>query len=305
MPLGAVAAEAFNGQQSEYHVSVSGGGTGGGITNVAEGRSDIAMASRDISATEKSKYGDKFQEFLVGYDGLCIVVSKQVYDAGVRALTTGQVRQIYAGNISNWNQVGGPDRDIYVIAREQGSGTRDTFDEVVMGQVGSELPGVDEHGSVETGNAGVKTAVTGSDKAIGYVGYSFIGPDLPAVSLDGVLPTPETIKSGTYPIARKLYMVTFGPPKPGARAFLDFVTSPTGQGIAQSNGFIPEGPTSGAGAASPAIVTAPATAPANQTPAAPESKAPAQSETKSQPGFEAILAAAGFLAVSYIALRKR
>jgi PGF-CTERM protein len=197
--------------------------------------------------------------------------------------------------------VGGPDRDIYIVAREQGSGTRDTFDEVVMGQVGAETAGVDEHGSVETGNAGVKTAITGSDKAIGYIGYSFIGPDLPAVSLDGVLPTPETIKAGTYPIARKLYMDTYGEPKPGARAFLDFVTSPAGQSVAQANGFIPEGLISGQASNASADVAVPA----DQTQAAPESKAQAPAQTESQPGFEAILAVAGFLAVSYLATREK
>ncbi|HWQ19042.1 MAG TPA: phosphate ABC transporter substrate-binding protein [Methanotrichaceae archaeon] len=240
MPLVESCAEAFNVQQSTYHVSVSSGGTGAGITNVAEGRSDIAMASRELTVSEMSRYGDSFKEFLVGYDGLCVAVSREVYDSGVKALTNDQVKKIYSGEISNWKLVGGPDREIYVIAREQGSGTRDTFNEVIMGKRDAELPGVDEHGSVETGNAGVKTALVGSRQAIGYLGYSYVNDNsLGIVDLDGIKPTIETIRSGAYPLARKLYLYTFGEPKPGAKVFIDFVISPEGQAIAQEMGFVP------------------------------------------------------------------
>lgn len=240
LPLGESTAEAFNAKQTDYHVSVSGGGTGAGITNVAEGRSSIGMASREVTADEKSKYGDKFKEFLVGYDGICIAISKQIYDAGVKALTLDQVKKIYAGDITNWNQVGGPDKEIYVIAREDGSGTKDSFNEDVMGNKAAETPGVEKHGSVETGNAGVKTAITGSDKAIGYLGYSYVTDgNVGLLSINGVTPSPKTIKDGSYKLNRKLYMYTFGEPMPGSKAFLDFVIGQDGQDIAQKNGFIP------------------------------------------------------------------
>jgi phosphate transport system substrate-binding protein len=240
LPLGESAAEAFNAKQSDYHVSVSGGGTGAGITNIAEGRSSIAMASREVTADEKAKYGDEFKEFLVGYDGICVAVSKQIFDEGVKALTLDQVKKIYSGEITNWDQVGGPDKDIYVIAREDGSGTKDTFNEDVMGSKAAETKGVDEHGSVETGNAGVKTAITGSDKAIGYLGYSYATDGkVGLISINGVTPSPETIKDGSFKLARKLYMYTFGEPMEGSEAFLDFVLGTEGQAVAQKNGFIP------------------------------------------------------------------
>jgi len=320
MPFGAAAAKAFNAQQSEYHVSVSGGDTDAGIANVTEGRSDIAMISGELSPAEKSKYGDRLKEHLVAYDGICMVVSNQIYNFGVKALTRAQVRQIYAGNISNWKELGGPDRAIYVIAREHGSGTRSTFNEDIMGNRYPLTPGVDKHGRIEKSNSGVKTVILSSNRAIGYLGYNYLGqglpavsphgilisnPDLPALSLDGVLPTLETIKAGTYPMARKLYMATYGDPKPGAKAFLDFVASQTGQGIAKKNGFVPEGPTTGPASAAKEPVQAAVSMPANQTPAAPESKALVPAQAKSQPGFEAILVTVGLLAVSYLSLRKR
>ncbi len=236
LPLGEADAEAFNANQTTYEVTVIGGGTGAGITAIAEGRSDIAMASREVTADEKSKYGDKFQQFEIGYDGVCIVVSKQIYNAGVTKLTKDQVNGIYAGNITNWKQVGGPDKAIYAIAREQGSGTRDTFNELIMGSTKAET----HESTVAQGSAEVKTAIVGSDKAIGYVGFSYIQDGaIKAVALDGVMPTVQAIKDGTYLLHRHLYFYTFGDPKPGAKAFIDFAKSAAGQKVAQENGFIP------------------------------------------------------------------
>jgi phosphate transport system substrate-binding protein len=236
LPLGEAAAEAFNANQTTYAVTVTGGGTGAGITAAGEGRSDIAMASREVTADEKKKYGDKFQQFDLGYDGVCIAVSKQIYDAGITKLTKDQVKEIYAGNITNWKQVGGPDKEIFSIAREQGSGTRDTFNELIMGSTKAET----KESTVAQGSAEVKTSIVGSDKAIGYVGFSYIQDDaIKAVVLDGVMPTIQSIKDGSYLLHRHLYFYTFGDPKPGAKVFIDFVTGKDGQKIAQENGFIP------------------------------------------------------------------
>jgi len=240
MPLAELAAEEFNLLQDRYHVSVTSGGTGVGIVDVAEGRSDIAMASREIKLVEKQRYeiADKrFEEYPVGYDAICLVISSDIYDLGLTTLTREEVRGIFAGDITNWKDVGGPDAEIFAIGRKAGSGTRDTFNEIIMGSKESETPGI----SMEASDSSeVKTAIRGSDNAIGYVGYSYVlRQDTKVVSLDGVQPTIENIKNGTYPLARKLYFYTLGDPSPGARAFMDYVLSPEGQQIAQENGFIP------------------------------------------------------------------
>ncbi len=240
MPLAELAAEEFNMLQDDYHVSVTSGGTGVGIVDVAEGRSDIAMASREIEPVERMRYetGDtKFQEYMVGYDAICLVVSPYVYDSGVKSLTKEQLRQIYTGSITNWKDIGGPDEEIFVIGRRAGSGTRDTFHEVILGSKEAEAPGV----IIETSDSSeAKTAIRGGDNAIGYVGFSYVlHGDTKVVSLDGVMPTIQNIKNGTYPLARKLYFYTLGDPSPGARAFINYVLSPDGQKIALENGFIP------------------------------------------------------------------
>ncbi|UEC41893.1 MAG: Phosphate ABC transporter, periplasmic phosphate-binding protein PstS [Methanothrix sp.] len=238
LPFGSLAAEEFNAAQSGIQVSVSGGGSGVGIKNVAAGISDIAMASRHVKDSERDANPSKeFIEHLVAYDAICIAVSKAVYDAGVTELTLDEVRAIYNGEINNWAQLGGDNKDIYVLAREVGSGTRDTFNEMVMGSDKAETPGVTtNHGS----NAEVKTALTRSDKAIGYLGLNYVQDgDLGLITLGGVVPTDETVRDGSYPLARELFMVTYGEPSDEAAAFLEFVTGEDGQAIADELAFVP------------------------------------------------------------------
>lgn len=237
MPMVEASAEEFNKIQNQVHVSVTGGGSGVGIKNAAEGLADIAMASREVKPDEIVAYGDSFVEYLVAYDAIAVVVSQPIYEAGVTALSQQQVAAIYSGDIVNWMDVGGPDERIYVVAREVGSGTRDTFNGMVMGSEEAETPGVTTyHGS----NAEVKTAVTNSDKAIGYVGMNYVeGGALRAVAYDGVMPSAETIKDGSYPLSRALNLYTFGDPSPAAEKFIDFILSDEGQNIAEDSGFIP------------------------------------------------------------------
>ncbi|MCJ7442962.1 MAG: phosphate ABC transporter substrate-binding protein [Methanotrichaceae archaeon] len=237
LPLAEAAAEVFNAEQNDYRVSVTGGGTGAGIINIVEGRSDLAMASRDVTEDEKRQYRNRFQDFIIGYDGIVLAVSRPIYDAGVRGLTKDQVDKIYTGNISNWKEVGGPHSEILVIGREESSGTRDTFTEIILGDKKAEAPAVNIRAM---GSAEVKTALAGSDKGIGYLGLNYLGGDkIRGLKLDCVEPTIESIKDGSYMLARKLSFVTFGKPIPGARAFIDFINGAKGRKIAEENGFIP------------------------------------------------------------------
>ena len=237
LPLAEGGAEAFNGEQSDYEMLVTGGGTGVGMKNIAEGNSEIAMASREVTAEENSQFGDKFKENLVGYDGIVIAVSKEIYDAGVTALTKDQVKEIYTGEINNWKDVGGPDEEMMVVASEQGSGTRDTFNEDIMDDKKAETPGVN---TVAGSNAEIRTALTGSDKAIGYLGFSYAEDGaVGMITLDGVKPTAETIKDGSYELARKLYFYTFGDTTEGAQAFIDYMMGEEGQKVAEEYGFVP------------------------------------------------------------------
>jgi len=240
MPLAELAAEEFNLMQERCRVNVKSGGSGVGIVDLAEGRADIAMTSRDLKLEERQRYespATRFVEKVIGYDAICLVVSPTVYDFGVTSLSRDQVRRIYSGSIVNWAQLGGPNLGIFAVGRRPGSGTRDTFNEIIMGSREAETPGV----AYDSGESSeVKFSTQKSDNAIGYMGYSFVmRGDARVLSLDGIYPTIESIKNGSYPLARKLYFVTLGQPSPGAMAFIDYVLSPEGQQIAIDNGFIP------------------------------------------------------------------
>jgi phosphate binding protein len=236
LPLGEAGVDAFKAEQNDYRMSVTGGGTSVGIKNVAEGNSDIGMASREVTADEISQFGDNFHENLIALDGIVVAVSRQIYNAGVTSLTKDQVKMIYNGEIRNWKDLGGPDKEILVVAIEQGSGTRDTFNEDIMGNNAAETPGVN---TVVGGNAEAKNAILGSDKAIGYLGFTYSEDGaVGSIILDGIAPTADTIKDGSYELARKLYLYTFGDATPGAKAFIDFMMGEKGHDVAGVFGYV-------------------------------------------------------------------
>jgi len=240
MPLVEICAEEFNMLQDEVMVTVSGvGGSGVGIKNVASGFSDIGMSSRELRADEIELYGDNFSEYLIGYDAICIAVSQSIYDAGVTNSSRSQLREIYNGNVTNWRELGGPERDIYAVARMVGSGTGDLFNEMVMGDLETETLGADTY---TQNNAEMKTAITKNDKAIGYLGFNYVQDgNLSAVAYEGVFPTTESIKSDAYPLSRPLYVMTWNEPDSGEEAFIEFLLGDEGQSIVEEIGFLPVG----------------------------------------------------------------
>lgn len=232
LPIAQQCAEKFNDDHDNIQVTVKGGGSGAGIDALGQGTADIGMASRPIKQSEIDEYPDvDFTDNVVAKDGVAIIVSKQVYDGGVTGLTTQQVIDIYEKTITNWKDVGGPDETIFVVEREEGSGTRDTF----MDALGLEDTNAD---SAKDGNSKVKTSVKTSNNAIGYVGLGYVGDDTPAVKLDGVMPSEGTIASGDYSITRSLHMYTDGEPKGAVKEYIDYVLSDEGQQIVADEGFI-------------------------------------------------------------------
>ncbi|MCX6678873.1 MAG: phosphate ABC transporter substrate-binding protein [Methanothrix sp.] len=208
-----------------------------GIENIVKGKSDIAMASSKVAELDIISSGYKFKERLIGHDGIVIVVSKQIYDTGVTSLTKDQVKRIYSGEINNWKDLGGPDSEMLVVARENGSGTRDVFNEYVLGRKMTEMPSAC---IVADSNEEMKRLINENKTAIGYLGFSYSEDgSVGVITLDGVKPTAEAIKNASYELARQLYFYTYGDVKPGAQAFIDFMVGPKGQKIAKEYGFVP------------------------------------------------------------------
>lgn len=231
LPLAEACAREFNLGQKDVVVKVAGGGTDAGIDLLAAGLADIAMASRRVDAAEMEALGGHSAEHPVARDAVSVVVSPSIREAGIDDLSEGEIREIYSGEIKNWKELGGPDREIIAVSRSSGSGTGEIFSERVA------TPGVSVYcdSSFE-----VEEYVTGSDRAIGYLGLNLAkGEDVATIAYEGVMPSAKTVTDGSYPLSRTLYMYTMGEPDDDERAFIEFVTGERGQAIAEELGFVP------------------------------------------------------------------
>ena len=235
-PIADAFAEAFQQKYPDLDITVKKTGSGDGAAALADERCDIATMSRFMKVKEFKKAAEK--EILpvahaVAMDGVCVVVHPS---NPVRDLTTEQVRDIYMGQITNWNQVGGPDSPIVAISHDTSSGTYETFHKLVMKKkkMASEVEYVSSN---PQSHARVKT----TKNAVGYVGIGFLDRQVKALKVDGVMPSQETIVSGLYPVARPLFMFTAGYPKLGSMThkFCTFHLTEEGQDIVQAKGFVP------------------------------------------------------------------
>ena len=260
LPIAETCAEEYMKANSNIQITVAGGGSSVGIKSVADGSADIGDASRekkesDVKNADGSyKYTksdgtpltfDDLYDNIIAYDGIAVVVSPNVKNNGVEDLTMEEIYMIYTGEISNWQDVGGPDLDIFVNDRASTSGTRATFVELIKNSTGYALENFEEDGGtlavdlVNQENSNVVTAVSGSDKAIGYVGLGYVDEETcPDVAVNSIIPSETTVKDGSYPISRGLHMYTIGAPMGEIKNFIDYVQSPTGQQWVVEEGFI-------------------------------------------------------------------
>ncbi len=225
-PLAEVLAEAFMAIHPDVTIEVQGGGSSVGVTSAGEGTVDIGDASRNIKDSEFETFPD-LQVFTIAYDGIAIVTNP---DLTLPSLTIQQIRDIFAGAITNYSEVGGPDAEIIVISREEGSGTRAAFEELVMTSLEDEYV-ITENALLQQSNGQVRTTVSTTPDAIGYLSFGFLDASVNTVAIDGVEPKIENVKNGSYSIFRPLNMLTNGAPNELAQAFLDFVLSDLGQEI--------------------------------------------------------------------------
>lgn len=250
LPIAETCAEEFMNANPNVQITVSGGGSSVGIKSVANGEVDIGDASRnakpsDVENIEGVEFSDLVDN-VVAYDGIAVVVSPNVKENGVTALTMDQIYKIYAGEIENWNELGGPDLEIFVNDRASTSGTRATFVELIESDEGEALEDFENDGgtlaidNVNQENANVVSQISGNQNAIGYVGLGYVNEDTcPAVSVDEVIPTMDSVKDGSYPISRSLHMYTLGEPTGLVKEFIDYVQGEDGQEIVEEEGFIP------------------------------------------------------------------
>ena len=228
IPVMKEAAKQIMQRYPDVHITIAGGGSGVGIKQVGEGLVDIGNSGRKPSDAEIGKYGLKLFKWAI--DGVGVVVNPQ---NGVTALTTDQVKAVFAGRITNWKALGGEDKPVNVYTRDEASGTRAVFWKKALAK-GDMAAGA----NVVVSNGAMKSAIAGDPYGIGYVSVGHIDDSVMPVALDGITPTLETVKSGQYIVARGLYSNTKGDPTGLIKAFIDFLFSPSGQQIASKKGFV-------------------------------------------------------------------
>ncbi len=222
LPLVLDASSAYQDAHKDVKISVSGGGSATGITQVAAKAIDIGDS--DILATGHPELRDN----RVAVVGFAIVTNPA---AGVKSLSRKQLQDIFSGKVTNWNAVGGADQKIVPVNRPRSSGTRAVFVKTVMGGVP-----IAESGLVQDATGTVISALKQTPGAVSYVALSGIKDGVTIVAVDGVTPTPQTIITGKYPIWSYEHMYTYGEPQGHVAAFIDFVKN--GSGLVQQNKFI-------------------------------------------------------------------
>ena len=226
-PMAELLADRYMAQHPGSRIDVQGGGSSAGIRAALSGAAEIGMSSRELKPDETG-----LQTFLMARDAIALIVHPT---NPVRGLTKEQVRGIFSGRVTRWDEVGGPPAEITFITREEGSGTRGAFEELVMGKETEIAP----DGIVQDSTGAARAIVAGDPHAIAYISLGMITPDVVAIALDGVQPTPETAADGRYSLTRPFLLLTNGKPSPKAQEYLDFVVTPESQATIAEEGYIP------------------------------------------------------------------
>ena len=245
-PVVVEAAEFFRKTQGWTVLVDTQGGSGGGISALGDGRVDIAMSSKPVSDGERSHYPKiNFVEQVIGYDGVALIVSRPIYDAGVKALSKEQIRSIYEGKIKNWKALGGPDKPVVFFNKEPGRGTWEVFAHYLYGK--TELAPPVDHPEVGA-NEEARSKVGGHGSAISQLSAGWIEGSEKirglGLSENGktIDPTLANIRAGTYPMRRALNLVTRGPATGPAKELIAYLKTNEGGEILKRHGYLPVEP---------------------------------------------------------------
>lgn len=229
-------ADAYMKTNQNVTITVKGGGSGTGIKALIDGTADVADSSREMKPEEiaaaKAK-GFEPAPNKVARDGISIIVNPA---NKVAALTKDQLGKIYRGEITNWSQVGGANKPIVLLSRDNSSGTYELFTGKIVGKDKKMAASA----RLLPSNEAIVTEVKGNDAAIGYVGvgYADKATGISIVALDGVKASVATVKDGTYGLSRYLYMYTKGAPSGPIKAYIGWIVGPEGQKIVEDQGFV-------------------------------------------------------------------
>ena len=229
-PYVEILVEEYVHRHPEKLIDVQGGGSSAGIQAVESGTAEIGMSSRNLKNTEKYLWSTEITK-----DGLAVIVNP---NNPVSDLTLEEIRGIYAADYVNWNQLGGPDAKIHVITREEGSGTRSAFEELVMDE-----RRITPRAIVQASNGAVRQLVTDDPNSIGYISLGLVDigeRPVKALRIDGVAASCDNVLSGDYTLYRSFLFVALEEPTGNVMQFIEFVHSPEGHRIMSNEGLIPD-----------------------------------------------------------------
>ncbi len=226
-PIVEMLAEAYQKDNPGVSINVQGGGSSAGIKAVTDGTAEIGTSSRLLKPGEQK---NDLKVVEIAIDGIAIITHP---GNPVQNLTLGQLQSIYSGKITNWSQVGGPNQKIVIVNREEGSGTRGAFTELVMGAEKSSPKTL-----VQGSTGAVRQAVSGNPDAIGYISLDAVDASVEALSINGVACNHETVQTKKYPIIRPFLFIY---PQKAAEPIEKFVQYVLGEGqqIVAQQGLVP------------------------------------------------------------------
>lgn len=235
-PLVKAFAEKFQAQYPGTEISISESGSGNGAKSLINGMAQLAMLSRPLKPTEYKaavERGIQPVAHVPAYDAVVLVVHPS---NPVGGLTIAQARDLYAGNITNWKELGGADMPVVVISRDTNSGTFETFAEIVM-QGRKTTPQAETVGS----NGAMRQRVQATPAAVGYVGIGYVNRAVKPLRVEDVAPTPAEVATGRYKLSRPLFVYTNGYPAFGTplHRFVTMHLTRNGQAVVEAVGFVP------------------------------------------------------------------
>ena len=228
-PLMEKIASEYEDKNENISIEINQVGSSAGIKNVINGVSEIGMASRELKEEEEAQVTGT----VIAYDGMALIVHK---DNPVKDITLEEIKGIYTGEITNWKELdGGLDWPIVVISREEGSGTRSAFEEIV-GYKSEELI---ESASITDGSGNIKTTVSGNKNAIGFVSFEYLDETIKALEVNGVKAEADLVKNGKYKLSRSFILAT-NPSNltENSEKLIEYILSEEGQKIVSDNKFI-------------------------------------------------------------------
>lgn len=227
-PLMEVLGERYEDGKDYVSVEIQQIGSSAGIKNAISGVSQIGMSSRDLKEDEAKEVSYT----AIAYDGIVLIVNKE---NTIRDLSIDEIRGIYTGEITNWSSLGGEDRPIIVVSREEGSGTRDSFQEIIGFESSELLP----RALIGDGNGSIKTTVQGNKNSIGYISFDYLDDSIIGLKCDGVEPTAENVLDGIYSLSRPFLIVYKEENLKGeAGEFVNYILSEEGQSVVEESGNI-------------------------------------------------------------------